>query len=82
MGGYYAYVEFPSAYANSQALGDGSVGSEEVAKYLATELGVICLPGSFFMPDFNDEIWKEIEDAGGGELKADRWLRYVPLFCS
>jgi aspartate/methionine/tyrosine aminotransferase len=51
MGGYYAYVQFPSAYTHAEVLRtNGRVGSEEVAKYLATELGVVCLPGSFFMP--------------------------------
>ena len=80
MGGYYAYVQFPSAYTKSEVLRThGRVGSEEVAKYLATELGVVCLPGSFFMPPLEDEVWGDIEEAGGGELKEDRWLRYVPL---
>jgi hypothetical protein len=52
------------------------VGSEEVAKYLAVELGVICLPGSFFMPDLRDgKVWAAIEGTGGGVLKSDRWLR-------
>jgi len=79
MGGYYAYVQFPSAYTKSEVLRtNGRVGSEEVAKYLATELGVVCLPGSFFMPPLEDEVWGDIEEAGGGELKEDRWLRYVP----
>lgn len=80
MGGYYAYVQFPSGYTNAEvSKKDGVVGSEDVARYLATELGVVCLPGSFFMPDFGDEVWDDIEDAGGGELKTDRWLRYVLL---
>jgi len=82
MGGFYAYVEFPSAYITHPALvgtsQKGKVGSEDVAKYLAEELGVVCLPGSFFMPDLRDEkVWAEIEAAGGGELRSDRWLRYV-----
>lgn len=77
MGGYYAYVEFPSDYTNrAETLGAGGrVGSEDVARYLAQELGVVCLPGSFFMPESEDSVWEEIGDAGGGELKADRWLR-------
>jgi len=80
MGGYYAYVQFPSAYTESEVLkSNGRVGSEEVAKYLATELGVVCLPGSFFMPPLEDEVWGDIEEAGGGVLREDRWLRYVPL---
>ena len=77
MGGYYAYVEFPSDYTKrAETLGAGGrVGSEDVARYLAQELGVVCLPGSFFMPEFEDSVWEEIGDAGGGELNADRWLR-------
>ena len=79
MGGYYAYVQFPSGYTKSEVLrANGRVGSEEVAKYLATELGVVCLPGSFFMPPLEDKVWGDIEQAGGGELREDRWLRYVP----
>jgi aspartate/methionine/tyrosine aminotransferase len=78
MGGYYAYVQFPSAYTASEVLRTSNrVGSEEVAKYLATELGVVCLPGSFFMPPLEDKVWGEIEEAGGGVLREDRWLRYV-----
>jgi len=80
MGGYYAYVLFPSAYTDAKALNkNGKVGSEEVAKYLAMELGVVCLPGSFFMPDFKDGVWADIEEAGGRELRADRWLRCVSI---
>lgn len=88
MGGFYAYVQFPLVYTTHPALcasasgtgsgsGDqGTVGSEEVAKYLAVELGVICLPGSFFMPDLKDgKVWAGIEGAGGGILESDRWLR-------
>ena len=83
MGGYYAYVQFPSAYTNAEAFNEnGKVGSEEVAKYLATELGVVCLPGSFFMPDFKDGVWANIEEAGGRELRADRWLRCVHTLIS
>lgn len=82
MGGYYAYVQFPSAYTRAEELRTNSkVGSEEVAKYLATELGVVCLPGSFFMPPLEDKVWGDIEEAGGGVLREDRWLRYVPA-CS
>jgi aspartate/methionine/tyrosine aminotransferase len=82
MGGFYAYVEFPSAYITQASLDStgqkGKIGSEDVARYLAEELGVVCLPGSFFMPDLKDEkVWTEIEAAGGGELRSDRWLRYV-----
>jgi aspartate/methionine/tyrosine aminotransferase len=82
MGGYYAYVEFPSHYTNqADILGaKGKVGSEDVARYLAQELGVVCLPGSFFMPEFDDAVWEEIGTAGGSELKADKWLRCVSLF--
>lgn len=81
-GGYYAYVQFPDTYLSQQrVLGlreDEKVGSEAVARYLAETLGVICLPGSFFMPDLRDEgVWAEIERVGGGELRADRWLRWV-----
>jgi aspartate/methionine/tyrosine aminotransferase len=80
MGGYYAYVQFPYAYTHAEVLRkNGRVGSEEVAKYLATELGVVCLPGSFFMPPLEDKVWVDIEEAGGGVLREDRWLRYVAL---
>jgi hypothetical protein len=81
MGGYYAYVEFPSRYTTqAEILGArGKVGSEDVARYLAQELGVVCLPGSFFMPEFDDVVWGKIGDAGGSELKTDKWLRYVSL---
>jgi hypothetical protein len=83
MGGYYAYVQFPAAYRDAEALRvHDRVGSEEVARCLATELGVICLPGSFFMPDLRDGVWEDIEAAGGAGLKADRWLRYVPPLLS
>lgn len=37
-GGYYAFVRHPF----------GRKTSEEVAKRLATDIGVICLPGDFF----------------------------------
>lgn len=79
-GGYYAYVSFPEAYlSQGSALGlkDGEkVGSEAVARYLAETLGVVSLPGSFFMPDFKEEVvWKRIDEVGGQELRADRWLR-------
>lgn len=54
------------------------VGSEAVARYLAEKLGVISLPGSFFMPDFREEgSWGRIDEAGGAELRADKWLRSV-----
>lgn len=82
-GGYYAYVQFPEASTSQRsALGlkEGDrVGSEAVARCLAEKLGVICLPGSFFMPDLQaGEVWNDIEEAGGAELRADRWLRWVP----
>lgn len=81
-GGYYAYVQFPDGYFSQQSAlglqGNEKVGSEAVARFLAEKLGVICLPGSFFMPDLKDGVmWDEIERAGGGELRADRWLRSV-----
>jgi aspartate/methionine/tyrosine aminotransferase len=75
MGGYYAYVEFPAVYLSNPLLAAEGVGSEEVAGYLAQKLGVVCLPGSFFMPDKNDGVWNDIEKAGGGVLREDRWLR-------
>ncbi|KAK4689157.1 hypothetical protein P7C73_g919, partial [Tremellales sp. Uapishka_1] len=66
-GGFFAYVQFPLEYKKT---------SEEVAKILASELGVITLPGSFFMPALEDPLWEELGDVGR-LLKDDRWLRFA-----
>ncbi|KAJ8085607.1 hypothetical protein PM082_004425 [Marasmius tenuissimus] len=50
-GGYYAFVRHPFP----------GIGSEEVCKRLATEIGVVVLPGAFF---------------GITEEEDDRWVRF------
>lgn len=78
-GGYFAYVSFPSAFLKaSSALGlkRKKLGSEDIAKALATRVGVVVLPGSFSMPDLeDDEIWEGV--VGGQQLREDKWLRLV-----
>jgi hypothetical protein len=77
-GGFFAYVEFPPAYANaSSAIGlkRKQLGSEDVARVMGERLGVATLPGSFFMPDIESDVWDEIVD--GEVLRQDRWLRCV-----
>lgn len=77
MGGYYAYVSFPSDYlhaSSTQGLKRKRLGSEDIAKLLAKRCGVVVLPGSFFMPNVgDDEIWDRI--IAGERLREDRWIR-------
>jgi len=79
MGAYYAYVSFPSDYlyaSSTMGLKRKRLGSEDIAKTLAKKLGVITLPGSFFMPNIgDDEVWDEIID--GERMREDRWIRWV-----
>ncbi|WWD16754.1 hypothetical protein CI109_101186 [Kwoniella shandongensis] len=78
-GGYFAYVQFPSDYQYASSvlgLKRKKLGSEDVAKVLATKVGVVTLPGSFFMPNLkDDEAWDEV--VGGDEIKEDKWLRFA-----
>lgn len=78
-GGYFAYVQFPDHYLTaSSALGlkRKRLGSEDVARVMAVQCGVISLPGSFFMPRVaDDEAWDQVK--GGETLRDDRWLRWV-----
>lgn len=79
MGGFYAYVSFPSDYlfaSSTQGLKRKRLGSEDIAKMLARRCGVVVLPGSFFMPPVgDDEVWEGIVD--GERLREDRWIRWV-----
>ncbi|WVQ83575.1 hypothetical protein IAT38_005716 [Cryptococcus sp. DSM 104549] len=78
-GGYFAYVQFPSDYLfASSVLGlkRKKLGSEDVARVLATRCGVVTLPGSFFMPALSDdEAWDEV--VGGDAVREDKWLRFA-----
>lgn len=78
-GGYFAYVSFPSEYLHASSnlgLKRKKLGSEDIAKGLAVKVGVIVLPGSFSMPDVDDdELWEGV--VGGQKLREDRWLRSV-----
>ncbi|ORY29560.1 pyridoxal phosphate-dependent transferase [Naematelia encephala] len=79
IGGYFAYVSFPAAYLHASSvlgLKRKQLGSEDVARVLATRVGVVTLPGAFFMPPLNaDDVWEEIVD--GDMLRQDRWLRFA-----
>ncbi|KAL7419837.1 hypothetical protein Q5752_005753 [Cryptotrichosporon argae] len=78
IGGFFAFVAFPEAYARaSAALGikRKHLGSEDIAKALALKAGVLVLPGSFFMPDLDSDVWDAVE--GKEELMGDRWLRFA-----
>jgi len=66
-GGFYAYVQFPDAY--------GDIGSEEVGNKLATQCGVLTLPGCFFMPPLDSPEWASIK--GAEVIHADRWIRFA-----
>ncbi|WVQ94423.1 hypothetical protein IAU59_001502 [Kwoniella sp. CBS 9459] len=80
-GGYFAYVSFPSDYQYASSvlgLKRKKLGSEDVAKFLAEKVGVVTLPGSFFMPDLKDQdVWEEDVLPGGEVLKEDKWLRFA-----
>lgn len=71
MGGFFAYVSFPDQYASAKELSSpsGVAGSEEVAKFLAEHVGVVTLPGRFFMPDGFESL------PAAEKLRADRWIR-------
>jgi aspartate/methionine/tyrosine aminotransferase len=58
VGAYFAYVRHPF---------DG-VAATEVAGKLATERGVICLPGSYFGPDQNRHLRLAFANAGAAAL--------------
>ncbi|WRT65439.1 uncharacterized protein IL334_002382 [Kwoniella shivajii] len=81
IGGYFAYVSFPSDYSfasSTVGLKRKKLGSEDIAKLMATKLGVVTLPGSFFMPNLkDDDIWENDVLKGGEELKDDKWLRFA-----
>ncbi|ORX36389.1 pyridoxal phosphate-dependent transferase [Kockovaella imperatae] len=77
-GGFYAYVAFPEDYKTaSSALGRKrkSLGSEDVAKVLSLQCGVLTLPGSFFCP--SGEELEALEGAGTEQLREDKWLRFA-----
>ncbi|ODO09314.1 hypothetical protein I350_02914 [Cryptococcus amylolentus CBS 6273] len=78
-GGFFAYGQFPQEYIHaSSVLGPKRkrLGSEDVARILATKCGVVTLPGSFFMPAVgDDEAWDEV--VGGEVVRKDRWLRFA-----
>lgn len=63
-GGFYAYVQFPY-----------DVGSESVGETLATQCGVLTLPGCFFMPPLDDPVWNDIPHAES--IKQDKWIRFA-----
>ncbi|OCF34593.1 arylformamidase [Kwoniella heveanensis BCC8398] len=80
-GGYFAYVSFPSDYQYASSvlgLKRKKLSSEDIAKVLAEKVGVVTLPGSFFMPDLKDQdVWEEDVLPGGEVLKEDKWLRFA-----
>lgn len=74
MGGFFAYVSFPAEYLSASILREGmsadqTIGSEEVGKFLAERVGVVTLPGKFFMPDGFESL------AVTNNLASDRWIR-------
>lgn len=79
VGAYSAYVAFPAAYARRREGQEG--GSEAVAKVLGERVGVVVLPGSFFVPQEDGEQGMVFERGGQEgermwkELRGDRWLR-------
>ncbi|WVQ73868.1 hypothetical protein IAR50_003449 [Cryptococcus sp. DSM 104548] len=78
-GGFFAYAQFPQEYIHASSvlgLKRKRLGSEDVARILATKCGVVTLPGSFFMPSVgDDEAWEEV--VGGERVREDRWLRFA-----
>ncbi|CAD6587214.1 MAG: hypothetical protein TREMPRED_004696, partial [Tremellales sp. Tagirdzhanova-0007] len=78
-GGFFAYVQFPDHYLTAGSvlgLKRKRLGSEDVARVMAVQCGVICLPGSFFMPRVaDDEAWNQV--MGGEVLREDKWLRFA-----
>ncbi|WVR04061.1 hypothetical protein IAU60_001060 [Kwoniella sp. DSM 27419] len=80
IGGFFAYVSFPARFASaSSVLGRKRkrLGSEDIAKVMAERIGLVTLPGSFFMPNLNDDqVWEQDVLKGGEALREDRWLRF------
>nr|XP_018264389.1 arylformamidase [Kwoniella dejecticola CBS 10117]OBR86547.1 arylformamidase [Kwoniella dejecticola CBS 10117] len=81
IGGYFAYVSYPSDYSfasSTLGLKRKNLTSEDIAKILATKVGVVTLPGSFFMPPTSDdEAWENDVLKGGEILREDKWLRFA-----
>ena len=63
-GGYYAFVKHPFV----------EKGATEVAKRLAEEIGVVCLPAGFFGPKTGIEA-SGIDNEKHEHIE-DRWIRF------
>jgi aspartate/methionine/tyrosine aminotransferase len=74
-GGFFAYVSYPLEYITAGTVigKKRKLGSEDVARELASRVGVLTLPGAFFMPDLGSPVWEGLN--GGEQLQEDRWLR-------
>ncbi|CAL1712127.1 unnamed protein product [Somion occarium] len=59
-GGYYAFVKHPFI----------GIGATKVARRLAEEMGVLCLPAGFFGPGQSENVGPDERDV------EDRWIRF------
>lgn len=55
------------------------MSSEEVCEKLVKEVGVLTLPGGWFMPSKGSREWEVLEKQGS-EILEDRWIRWVAEF--